>query len=183
MNGKIGKSMAAGLMALFGLVFFGPGHEAFAVTVTCKELRGKAVPQKTPEKTYRKELAILRQGLYCYDLPIFDPNWRWRQYGVIESSKNKMTYEVFNRPFKSRSDGRYAVIYYPGDRQRGPTFLYNTKQGWVLDRTRTAEAIRYGAGDEWFALDGDYPYLKLLKEAVELEKGRSGSGAEAYRPK
>ena len=38
------------------------------------------------------------------------------------------------------------------------------------------------SNDGWYALDGDYPYLALLRAAMRLRRARLGSGRAAWAP-
>ncbi|MDP2653426.1 MAG: hypothetical protein Q8Q08_05275 [Candidatus Omnitrophota bacterium] len=145
----------------------------------CDEFIKTYHPQSTPEQTYRLELDMMKQGAYCYDLDIFDPAWRKMAAKNSFSETHKSTAQSFDRPFKTYQEGKYAVIYYPGQKTLGPVFLYRENGVWLLDRTSVYQHIRYG--QEWMVYDGDYPYLALLKKVFPLEEGAAGGGRKAYR--
>ncbi len=149
--------------------------------MTCEQLVQEYTPQNSPEATYRLELKLLSQGIYCYDLPIFDSAWRRRGNTMSHSPNNKQTAQMFNKPFKTYIDGNYAIVYYPQNKELGPSFLYRGADGWILDRTMVIEKIHYG--NEWLADEGNYPYLSLLKKVFNLEKGQSNRGVMVYRLK
>lgn len=146
-----------------------------------EELSQKYVPQSTPEATYRLELEMMSRGMYCYDLPIFDPEWRNKGSQVLYSSSYKSA-QRWDTDFKAYIEGDYAVIYYPQDKSLGPVFLYRDASGWVLDRTTVINNIHYGNDNSgWFAYEGDYPYLGMLKKVFYLRKGRLGDDTWAYQ--
>jgi hypothetical protein len=152
--------------------------------VSYEELRRTYTPQSSPEASYRLEFELMLKGMYCYDLPLFDPDWRKKGREVIFSSAYRQTAQGFDAPFMARVEGSYAVIYYPDNKDMGPVFLYRDRSGWVIDRTSVMDNITYGASNkEWFAQDGDYPYLIILKRAFSMEKVRLNSGAWAYKIK
>lgn len=149
--------------------------------ITHQQLLRQYIPQTTPEATYKMELQLLTRGLYCCDLPIFDPEWRKRGRSISHSSRNTYTGKMFNKPFKIYIEAAHAIIYYPKGKQLGPSFLYKTDSGWILDRACVYENIRYGK--QWFAVDGDYPYLRLLNKVFNLEPGKTSRGVSVYRVK
>ncbi|HTY45971.1 MAG TPA: hypothetical protein VMD52_08285 [Patescibacteria group bacterium] len=163
--------------------------QAFPLGIACRasqvsyeELRRTYIPQSSPEASYRLEYELMLKGMYCYDLPLFDPDWRRKGREIIFSSAYRQTAQGFDAPFMSRIEGSYAVIYYPDNKDLGPVFLYRDRSGWVVDRTSVMDNITYSSSNkEWFAQDGDYPYLAILKRAFSMEKVRLNSGAWAYR--
>ena len=165
--------------ALVYTCIFGYSSLCFAqeARVSYEELRQKYVPQSSPEETYRLELEMMSEGMYCYDLPIFDSKWRTKGKQVLYSSAYK-NIEKWKSGFQSYIEGDYAVVYYPNDKSAGPVFLYRDYSGWVLDRTTVIEKIHYNG--TWHAYEGSYPYLSLLKRVFNMKKGRAG-GIEAYQ--
>ena len=150
--------------------------------VSYESLKNKYVPQSTPEASYRLELELLSQGMYCYDLPLFDMKWRQKGRNILYNPRYKSTAQKFNVQSKTYREGRYAVVYFPYNKAAGPEFLYNHGQGWVIDRTAVWEYIHYNYSNTgWFAYNGNYPYLKILKKIFPLEKVRLDSGHWAYR--
>lgn len=150
--------------------------------VSYEELKRKYTPQSTPEATYKLELELLSQGMYCYDLPIFDPAWRKRGKQILYSSRYKHTAQKFSVPYKVYIEGRYAIIYFPYNKSEGPDFLYRDSSGWILDRTAVWDYIHYNYSNTgWFVYEGNYPYLEMLKKVFSLEKIRLDNGMWAYQ--
>ncbi len=147
---------------------------------SCAQYQEQYRPQSQPEETYRLELQMMKRGHYCYDLPIFDASWRRRSDELLSSSAYQTTAAQFDRPFSTKIEGDYAVIYYPENPSLAPVFLYRTDSGWVLDRTAVIEKIHYGG--KWMADDGDYPYLNLLKSVYTLQKGTSSFAQTVWQP-
>ena len=136
-------------------------------TSTAKE---KYKPQSTPEASYKLELELLGKGEYCYDLPMFDPEWRKRGKKVLKRKIYMKTAKQFDRKFKVYIKGKHAIIYYPDYKNLGPTFLYKKDSKWILDRTCVIKNIHYNIGSTaWFAYDGYYPYLALLHKIFDLK--------------
>lgn len=146
-----------------------------------EDLYKKYVPQDSPEQTYLLEWELLSKGMYCYDLPMFDPEWRKRGKEILYSSSYKNTAAKFSVPHKVYIEGDYAVIYFPDNQSEGPDFLYKDSAGWILDRTAVWDNIHYNYfNTAWFAYDGDYPYLKLLKKVYSLQRIKLDNGRWAY---
>ena len=166
----------------------------FLVVITClvsaascagketqRELSKKYIPQAQPEQTFLLELELLSKGMYCYDLPMFDPDWRQRGTEITYSERYKNTAEKFSIPYEVYIEGNYAIIYFPDDESAGPEFLYRDYSGWVLDRTAVWDNIHYNHSNTgWFAYDGYYPYLELLKEVYSLQKVKLDNGVQAF---
>lgn len=151
---------------------------------TLEELEQKYIPQSRPEDTVRLELDLLAKGMYCYDLPMFDPAWRKRGKQILYSSRYKHTAKKFDVQSKVYIEGNYAIVYYPYDKSEGPDFLYGDSSGWVLDRTAVWDYIHYNYSNTgWFAYEGDYPYLTMLKKIFTLERVRLDKGNWAYQIK
>lgn len=152
--------------------------------VSYEELKQKYIPQSTPEATYKLELELLAKGMYCYDLPMFDPVWRKRGSQILYSSRYKHTAQKFSVAYKVYIEGKYAIIYFPYNKSAGPDFLYYTSSGWVLDRTAVWDYIHYNYSNTgWFAYDGNYPYLEMIKKVFPMEKVRLDNGVWAYQIK
>lgn len=146
--------------------------------VSYEELQRKYVPQSSPEASYRLELELLSQGLYCFDLPMFDPVWRAKGNQILTNQKVP---QEFYSSFETYIEGDYAVIYYPYDKSCGPVFLYRDASGWILDRTTVLNNIRYTPdNNNWFAHEGNYPYLDMLKKVFKLKRARTGDGVQVY---
>jgi len=174
--------MTEKLICVLIIVCIGSTSFAYAQTeVTYEELKLRYVPQSTPERTYRLEIKLLSQGIYCYDLPIYDPDWRKRGRDIRYSSSYKRTAEKMNIPFKVYRENRYAVIYFYGDKSAGPVFLFKDAYGWVIDRTAVWNYIHYNTSNTgWFAYEGDYTYLKMLRKIFSLKRIKLDSGNWAY---
>lgn len=146
-----------------------------------EELYKKYTPQNNPELSYLLELDLLSKGMYCYNLPLFDPEWRERGKEMLYSSSYKNTAAKFSVPHKVYMEGDYAVIYFPENKSEGPDFLYKDYSGWILDRTAVWDNIHYNYSNTgWFAYDGDYPYLEMLKKVFPLRKIKLENGIWAY---
>jgi hypothetical protein len=157
---------------MLGCIFIFNCGYLLSAEITYEELQQQYIPQDNPEATYRLELGLLSKGIYCYDLSIFDPEWRAKGKEILISQS---VAQKFYGPFQTYSEGDYAVIYYPQDKSCGPVFLYRNNSGWVLDRTTVIENIHYSPdGSSWFAYDGSYPYLRLLKKIFNLKRGQAG---------
>ncbi|MBI4845631.1 MAG: hypothetical protein HY810_04040 [Candidatus Omnitrophica bacterium] len=181
MGSKVFKIFVAGVWIFFNLFLVGYAQQS---NVTYEELKQKYTPKNNPEETYKLELELLAQGMYCYDLPIFDPAWRSRGTRIIYSSKYKHTAKKFDVLFKVYKEGKYAVIYFPSNKSEGPDFLYWDSSGWILDRTAVWDYIHYNYSNTgWFAYEGDYPYLEMLKKIFSLERVKLDSNVWAYQIK
>lgn len=157
----------------------------FTVSCTGKEtpqdLHKKYIPQPLPEQTYLLELELLSKGMYCYDLPMFDPNWHARGSKIMYSESYKNTAKRYSIPYEVYIEGDYAIVYFPGSKSEGPDFLYNDPSGWILDRTAAWDNIHYNRSNTgWFAYDGDYPYLELLKQVYILDRVKLDNGVQAF---
>lgn len=166
-------------MIIYSFVFHPSFLYAQEQRISYEELKQKYVPQASPEATYRLELEMMSQGMYCYGLPIFDPQWRNRGNQILYSSAYKDV-QKWSTGFEVYTEGDYAVIYYPRDKSCGPVFLYRDSSGWVLDRTAVINNIHYAPDNSsWLAYEGNYPYLDILKKIFKLKKGHVG-GIQAY---
>ena len=175
MSGKVSWAVVTSLL-IFPLCAWGQTSMP-----PCGEFKKAYQPQSSPEQTYRLELDMMKQGVYCYDLPIFDPEWQANAPKNAFNENFKRTAQFFDVPYKVYQEGKYAVLYYPGQKTLGPVFLYRENGNWILDRSSVARYIHYG--QEWMAYGGDYPYLELLKKIFPLEEGTTASGQKAYRKK
>ncbi len=148
---------------------------------TLQDISNKYTPQAQPELTYLLELELLSDGMYCYDLPMFDPDWRQKGSKIMYSESYKNTAQRYSIPYETYTEGNYAIIYFPNSKSEGPCFLYRDPAGWIIDRTATWDNIHYNYSNTgWFAYDGDYPYLKLLKKVYPLEKVKLDNGVQAF---
>ncbi len=157
------------------LVLFIQGMSLFAFADTpeeiyYQELKKEYVPQATPEASFSLELALVKDGMYCYDLPLFDAQWRKKGKRILVDPKFKDSAKMFDRPFQVYSEGDFAVIYFPDLKNLGPVFLYKEKKGWVIDRTAIQDKLFYDDHARWVVVGGEYPYFFLLKKIFELEE-------------
>ncbi len=178
------RTIIAGLVTGFFILNWLSFNYAQSTGVSYKELEQKYVPQSKPEETVRLELYLLAKGMYCYDLLMFDPAWRKRGKQILVSAQYKNTARKFDVSSKVYTEGNYAIVYYPYNKNEGPDFLYRDSSGWGLDRTAVWDYIHYNYPNTgWFAYEGDYPYLEMLKKVFSLEKVKLDSGVWAYRIK
>lgn len=145
----------------------------------CEALKKTSQPQSAPEETYQLELKMMRQGLYCHDLAIFDEAWQKRAGKNYTNANLVTTAGYFDVPSKVFQEGKYAVIYYPDHPTLGPVFLFRDNGKWVLDRTSVYQYIHYE--DRWLAYDGDYPYLEMLKTVYPLEERTTSQGQKVFK--
>ncbi len=174
------------MMLMVSVMFVSSGANLFAQTgkVTYEELKAKYVPQRSPYATVRLELDMLKQGMYCYDLPMFDADWRKRGKKIQYSSRYKHTAQKFNVPYKVYKEVNKAIVYYPNNKSEGPDFLYRAQRGWVLDRTAVWDYIHYNTSNSgWFVYEGNYPYLRMLKKIFPMERILLSGGQWAYKIK
>ena len=149
-----------------------------------EELKQEYIPQETPGKAYKLELELLSKGMYCYDLLLFDSEWRKKGKEILYSTQYKNTAKKFDIPYKVYVEGECAVIYYPQNKSAGPDFLYQGSSGWILDRTAVWDQIHNNYSNTgWFAYEGNYPYLDILKKIYSLERIILDNGIWAYRIK
>ena len=150
-----------------------------------EELKKEYVPQDSPEKSFLLELKLLSDGMYCYDLPLFDPQWRRRGKKILTSPAFADTAQKANQPRKVYINGQYAVIYFPERKNLPPVFLYQEDPaGWVIDRSAASDKIIYDKRASWLALGGEYPYLNLLKKIYSFEEiPLDDHGLAGYEPK
>jgi hypothetical protein len=147
---------------------------------TCETFK-EYQPQSTPEETYRLEMDMMKQGAYCYDIPIFDQEWQAKAEKNSYGNDFKRMAGYFDVPSKTFQEGKYAVIYYPDHKTLGPVFFYRENGKWILDRTSAWKYIHYE--DAWLAYDGDYPYLDMLKTLFMLEERTTRNGQKVYKVK
>ncbi len=179
------RTIIAGLVTGFFILNWLSFNYAQPTEISYEELEQKYVPQSKPEETVRLELDLLAKGMYCYDLLMFDLAWRKRGKQILSSPQYKNTARKFDVSSKVYTEGNYAIVYYPYNKNEGPDFLYkDSSGGWVLDRTAVWDYIHYNYSNTgWFAYEGDYPYLEMLKKVFPLERVKLDSGAWAYRIK
>ena len=146
----------------------------------CEKFKSEYEPQSTPEGTLKLEMDMMKQGAYCYDIPIFDKTWQSKSsLNSFGNDEFKTMAGYFDVPSKTFQEGKYAVIYYPEDNTLGPVFLYRENGKWILDRNSVYEYIHYE--DTWLAYDGDYPYLEMLKTLFPMEERVTSDGQKAFK--
>ena len=149
-----------------------------------EELKKEYIPQKDPEASFQLELKLMTDGMYCYDLPLFDPGWRQKGKRILTSPLFQKTAQIYQESFKVYSEESYAVIYFPGRKTLGPIFLYKEQDGWIIDRSAIADKVIYERNGHWMAAGGDYPYFDLLQKVYSLEKiPVPERGFTGYRPR
>ena len=172
----------------FGNIFYSQAQTSKAPDAEeayYEELKKEYVPQDSPEKSFLLELKLLSDGMYCYDLPLFDSQWRQRGKRILTSPAFADTAQKANQPLKVYIDGQYAIIYFPQNKNLSPVFLYQEDSlGWVIDRSVTSDKIVHDKRGSWLALGGEYPYLKLLKKIYSFEGiPLDDHGLTGYEPK
>lgn len=149
---------------------------------TCEKFKNEYLPQSSPDETYRLEMEMMKGGAYCYDLPIFDP--QWQAMAAKNSSGNqefKDMADYLAAPTRTFVEGKYAIIYYPDDKTLGPVFLYEENGKWILDRSGVFNYIDFD--DNWVAFEGNYPYLDLLRKIFDLDEMVLDDGQKVYKVK
>ena len=74
---------------------------------------------------------------------------------------------------KVEQAGDHAISYFQGNKGSlwGPQFLQLTDSGWIIDASSVAEFIVYDYSNQfWYAVDGDYPYLALIKKVYDMKR-------------
>jgi len=177
-----------------------------------EELKKEYITQPTPEASFQLELKLMKDGMYCYDLPLFDPTWRQKGKRILTSPLFAKTASSYQSPFKVYIEDSYAIIYFSSiplfsgidetpqsrltgeiggldSRTLGPVFLYKEKKGtgqtdgWIIDRTAVADKVLYEHNGAWVVLGGDYPYFNLLQKVYSLQEiPMEEKGLRVYRP-
>lgn len=146
----------------------------------CEIFKREYEPQSTPEETLKLEMEMMKQGAYCYDIRIFDKNWQSKAaLNSFDKEEFKTIASYFDLPTETFQEGDRAIVYYPDDITLGPVFLFLEDGKWILDRSSVYEYIHYE--DFWLAYDGDYPYLKLLKQIFPMEEGVTDKGQKFFK--
>ncbi len=129
------------------------------------------VPQPSPERCMRLEIALLRQGFYYRDVTMYDEAWRRPNETSTPSRQMQADAREMEGQFAVKLDGDHAIAYFQGGKARvvGPRFLRLTEAGWILDTSSVYENIIYGSQNRWAAVDGNYPYLRILKRVYDME--------------
>ncbi len=165
------------LFSCMGLAF---GTDQKPTEISLQELQQKYVPQETPLDSFHLELDMMRQEMYAYDVPLFDPIWRKKDSQVHHSSQFKITAQEVDQPLSTLSKADRAILYYPPTSNLAPVFLFHNEQGWVLDRTSMQNSIVF-VGLRWVVLENDNPYLPLLFDVYDLERTMVAERMSGYR--
>lgn len=134
-----------------------------------EELKKEYIPQKRPGDSFQLELKLMSDGMYCYDLDLFDPRWRKNGQRILTSPLFRKTASAYKQPFKVDIENQHAVIYFPDYNTLGPVFLYQDERGWIIDRTAVAEKVLYERKGNWVVVGEQNPYLNLLQKIYSLE--------------
>ena len=131
------------------------------------------VPQERPEDCVRLEMALMARGIYYPDVPMYDPAFRRSARRNMTPRRLRSLAAKYSEPFEIVSDGDHAISAFRGQGAElwGPRFLRRTPRGWIIDGTSAYENIIYSYSNEWVAVDGDYPYLALIKRAWRMRPG------------
>src|SRR4051812_4315558 len=121
---------------IFLFLFLGVSTLSFAEPTTEElyytDLVEDYVPQKTPQGTFAMELKLMTDSTYCYDLPIFDPEWRTKGKAILTKPVFVDAAKAFLAPAQTYIKDTRAIIYYPDHFNLNPIFLYQEKDGWIL---------------------------------------------------
>lgn len=153
------------------------------LTPESKAMLGKImVPQPSPERCVRLEIALLRQGFYYRDVTLYDEAWRRPDETSTPSRQLKADAREMEGQFAVKRVGDHAIAYFQGGKATvvGPRFLRLTEAGWILDTSSVYENIIYGSQNRWAAVDGNYPYLRILKSVYDMEPVRLGQKGPAW---
>lgn len=153
------------------------------LTPETKMMLGKImVPQASPERCVRLEIALMRQGFYYRDVTLYDKAWRRPVATSAPSRQLKADAREMEGQFAVKLDGGHAIAYFQGGKARvvGPRFLRLTEAGWILDTSSVYDNIIYGSENHWAAVDGDYPYLRLLKSVYDMKPVRLEKRGRAW---
>ena len=140
------------------------------------------VPQNRPEDSVHLEIALMQRGIYYPDVPLYDEAWRRRERPERPPDRYQAVARRLAVPFEVERTADYAIVYFPGENRRrnGPWFLRNTNAGWVLETSVVYEKIIYDLSSQWYALDGDYPYLELLQRVYSMRRVTSRRHGAAW---
>lgn len=130
------------------------------------------VPQASPEDCVELEMTLMRRGIYYRDVPMYDDAWRRAQRPDLPAERLRAIAREWGGPFYVERNGAHAITYFTGDKgmRWGPQFLRRTDAGWIIDASSVAEYIVYDYSNRgWYALDGDYPYLALLRSVYDMK--------------
>lgn len=168
------------LFVFVAIFLFGGPVTGWCQAPNCEKFKNEYQPQSTPEGTLKLEMDMMKQGAYCYDIPIFDKQWQaMAEKNSYGNDGFKTMAGYFDLPTKTFQEGDRAIVYYPDDITLGPVFFYRENGKWILDRYSVYEYIHYE--DTWLAYDGDYPYLEMLKTLFPMEERVTSSGQKVYK--
>ena len=136
-------------------------------------LRTILVPQATPEECVRLEMALMHKGIYFRDAPMYDGAWRRANRPDLPARRLEAIAAEWDAPFKIARSGNHAIAYFEGEKavRWGPHFLRRTDEGWIIDGSSVARYIVYDYSNRWVAVDGDYPYLALIRGVYDMQHG------------
>ena len=131
------------------------------------------VPQATPAECVQLEMALMHKGIYLRDAPMYDPAWRRVQRADLPARRLQAIAADWDGPFEIARSGDHAITYFTGEKATrfGPHFLRRTAEGWIIDASAAAEYIVYDYSNRWAAVDGDYPYLALIRSVYDMQAG------------
>lgn len=131
------------------------------------------VPQVRPEDCVHLEMALMHRGIYYRDVPMYDAAWRHADRPGLPARRLKAIAAEWDGPFSVARSGDYAITYFAGEKalRWGPQFLRRTEEGWIIDASTAAKYIVYDYSNRWTAVDGDYPYLALIKSVYDMKPG------------
>ncbi len=141
------------------------------------------VPQPTPEDCIDLQLELMHRGIYYRDVPMYDAAWRRARLRDPPSDRVKAMAREQDGPFAVKRLGDHAISYFRGTKAEveGPHFLRRTADGWIIDASSVMKHIIYDPSNRWYALDGDYPYLPILKSVYDMRRVTSRSHGAAWK--
>lgn len=133
------------------------------------------VPQERPEDCVKLEMALMHRGIYYQEAPMYDLEWRRNSRPSFPSHRLKTIARELDGPFAVERVGNHAIAYRQGEKSEriGPQFLRLTNDGWIVDASSVFRYVVYDYSNRWFLVDGDYPYLALVKKVYSMKPGSS----------
>lgn len=104
---------------------------------------------------------------------MYDEAWRRASRPDFPAHRLKSIAKEWDGPFEVEQAGDHAISYFQGNKGSlwGPQFLQLTDSGWIIDASSVAEFIVYDYSNQfWYAVDGDYPYLALIKKVYDMKR-------------
>ncbi len=138
---------------------------------TKARLKTILVPQAHPEDCVHLEIALMHRGIYYRDVPMYDGAWRRADRPDLPAQRLKSLAREWDGPFEIARAGGHAIVYFTGEKAMrwGPQFLRRTDEGWIVEASLVARYIVYDYSNAtWYAVDGDYPYLNLIKQVFPM---------------